>query len=160
MFTLRLTNLDQVRRAHSHFLAECERMLQEAAELAGKHSVDHVQKYPAFKPRSGDLQRGQRYMVRRTKSGRLLYIYNDVKYANPIDKGSKPHRIPAKNAKALRFAWPKFWSIQTRSPIWYLKSVNHPGNRPYKFAYRAWRSAYRVEGQILARRMTELASRF
>lgn len=154
MFTLRLTNLDQVRRAHSHFLAECERMLQDASELAGKHSVDHVQKYPKFTPQTGKLQRGQKFMVRRTKGGRLLYIRNDVGYANPIDKGSRPHVIRARRAENLAFYWKK----QRR---WFVgPSVNHPGNRPYKFAYRAWRSAYRVEGQILARRMTELASRF
>ena len=154
MFTLRLTNLREVHRAHNHFLAQNERMLDEASKLAGAHSVDHVQRYPAFKPRTGKLQHGQRFTVRRLSSGRLLKLYNDDPYANPIDKGAKPHPIVARRAPYLHFYWQK-------KQRWFRgKSVNHPGNRPYKFAYRAWRSAYRVEGQILARRMTELALRF
>ena len=154
MFTIQLINLGQVHRGHSHFLAQNERMLEEAAHLAGKHSIDHVNRYPEFTPRTGELQRGQRYLVRRMKSGRLLFLRNDVPYANPIDKGARPHPIVARRAQNLVFYWKKMrrWFVGPR--------VNHPGNRPYKFAYRAWRSAYRVEGQILNRHMAELASRF
>ena len=154
MFTAQLINLQQVHRGHNHFLAQNERMLEEAAQLAGKHSIDHVQRYPKFTPRTGKLQRGQKYLVRRTKSGRLLFLRNDVPYANPIDKGARPHPIVARRAPNLVFYWMKMqrWFVGPR--------VNHPGNRPYKFAYRAWRSAYRVEGQVLTRRMTEIASRF
>jgi len=154
MFQIKLANLESIRRAHNHFLAENERMLQEAATLAGKHSIDHVRRYPEFTPRTGTLQRGQKFLVRRTASGRLLFLRNDVPYANPIDKGARPHVIRARRAQFLSFYWKK----QRR---WFVgPKVNHPGNRPYKFAYRAWRSAYRVEGQIIARRMTELAARF
>ena len=152
MFQATLVNLGEVRRAHEHFLAENERMLDEAAHVAGKHSIDHVQRYPAFRPRTGRLQRGQQYQVRRLSSGRLLKLYNDVPYANPIDKGSRPHIIRARRALALRFVW--------HGELRFFSKVNHPGNRPYKFGYRAWQSAYRVEGQYLARRMAELASRF
>ena len=163
MFTAQLTNLQQVHRSHNHFLAQNERMLEEAAQLAGKHSVDHVQRYPKFTPRTGKLQRGQKYLVRRTKSGRLLFLRNDVPYANPIDKGARPHPIDAKQS-----GWDGDTARQGYLTFYWKKKgrwvstphVNHPGNRPYKFAYRAWRSAYRVEGQILTRRMTELASRF
>lgn len=152
MFLARLVNLTEVRQRHDHFLAQNERMLDAASEVAGKHSIDHVQRYPKFKPRTGRLQRGQRYGVKRLSSGRLLNLYNDVPYANPIDKGSRPHIIRPRRARALRFIW--------HGELRFFAKVNHPGNRPYKFAYRAWRSAYRVEGDYLARRMAELATRF
>jgi hypothetical protein len=152
VFGLKLVNQAEVRRGHEHFLAECERMLDETLHVAGKHSIDHVQRYPAFKPRTGRLQRGQKYQVRRLSSGRLLKLYNDVSYANPIDKGARPHIIRPRRARALRFVW--------HGELRFFAKVNHPGNRPYKFAYRAWRSSHRVGGDYLARRMAELAARF
>ena len=147
-------NLQQVRRNHELFLAQNERMLEDASQLAGAHSVNHVKRYPTFTPRTGKLQGAQRFRVLRRSGGRLLFLLNDAPHANPIDKGSKPHPIVARRAPFLHF----YWAKQRR---WFIgKRVNHPGNKPYKFGYRAWRSAYRVEGQILRRRMTELASRF
>lgn len=160
MIYLKLTNAQDLRRAHDAFLAANERMLDEVSDLGGRIAVRHVQMYPKFKRRTGHLQRSQKYEVRRLRSGRLLTLYNTADYAEPIEFGSRPHPIPARHKKALRFESPKFWSIQTRSPVWFVKSVRHPGNRPYKFGYRAWRSAYRVQENYLRQRMADLARRF
>ena len=152
MFQIKLVNRADVRRGHDHFLAQVERMLEEASHVAGKHSVDHVHRYPKFTPRTGNLQRNQRYQVRRLSSGRLLRLTNDTAYALPIEYGARPHVIRPRRAKALRFVW--------HGELRFFAKVNHPGNKPYKFGYRAWQSAYRVEGDYLTRRMAELASRF
>ena len=163
MFTVRLVNLPEVHSGHLHFLADNERMVSESLELAGKHSVEHVQRYPQFTPRTGKLQKGQKYRVIRIKSGRLLTQYNDTAYACPIDTGARPHEIHAGTASwtgdmpnqgYLRFYWKKKGRWVTT------RSVRHPGNKPYKFGYRAWNSAGRVEEQQLRHRMTALAAKF
>jgi hypothetical protein len=154
MFTLRIINIASVRRGHARFLEQNDEAIAAAAEVAGQHSIEHVARYPRFKPRTGTLQRGQRFQVLRLKGGRLLRLYNEVTYANPIDKGSVAHVIRARRAPALHFYW-------ARMGRWFTgPKVNHPGNKPYKFGYRAWRSAYRVEGQELSHRLTALAAKF
>ena len=154
MFTLRLINLPAVRAGHRKFLINNEEAIVASAEVAGFHSIEHVARYPEFKPKTGRLQRGQQFRVVRLRGGRLLRLYNEVPYANPIDKGSVPHVIRARYAPALHFYW-------ARMGRWFTgPKVNHPGNKPYKFGYRAWRSAYRVEGQELSQRMRALAAKF
>ena len=152
MFEARLVNQAEVRRGLERFLAEVERALEEASHVAGKHSVEHVKRYPKFRPRTGHLQSRQRYQVRRLASGRLLRLTNDAAYAAPVEYGARPHVIRARRVHFLRFVW--------HGELRFFRKVNHPGNRPYKFGYRAWRSAYRVEGDYLARRLAELAIRF
>jgi hypothetical protein len=153
VITLRLLNLDEVIRRHDYLAAECQKMEREGAETAGEHAIDHVNKYNTFRRRTGHLQRSTTARVRRVR-GHLLTLDNSARYADPIDTGARPHKIRARRAKYLRFFWKK-------TGRWmYLKSVNHPGNRPYKFMYRAWSSAGRVEEQFLRRRMSLLARRF
>jgi hypothetical protein len=150
--SLQIANLPEVHRNHEHFVADNARMLDEAAELAGKAAVAYVQRYPGFKPRTGALQKATTGKVIRLGSGRLLTIDNPKAYADTIDGGSKPHRITAKNGKSLMF--------MSGGRAIFRRSVNHPGTKPYKTFYRATFSAYRSMGQDLTRRMTALSSRF
>lgn len=148
-----LVNLQSVIRGHQHFLESHERMVNEALERAGRHAVDHVQKYPGFKPRTGRLQKSTRARVVRTSGGKLVRLTNRRAYAQAIDTGAKPHVIRPRRRRFLRF--------RTRTgQIVFARRVNHPGNRPYKFAWRATHSAHRVLGQELEMRMAELARRF
>jgi hypothetical protein len=154
VITLRLLNLDELKRRHAYLLAENEKMAQEGAVTAGVHAKDHVNKYNTFKRQTGDLQRSTTATVVRLSGGRLLKLSNTAKYAGPIDVGASPHKIVARRAPYLMFWWPKMG-------LWFVgKSVNHPGNKPYKFMYRAWHSAGRVEEDFLRRRMALLAKRF
>jgi hypothetical protein len=154
VITLKLLNLDELRRRHAYLLAENEKMAQEGAETAGVHAKDHVNKYNAFKRQTGHLQASTKTTIRRLTSGRLLRIDNTAKYADPIDTGARPHKIVARRVPYLMFWWPKLG-------LWFVgRSVNHPGNKPYKFMYRAWFSAGRVEEDFLRRRMALLAKRF
>jgi len=148
-----IVNLDEIRRAHQHFLAANQRMIVEAADRAGDHAEEHVQRYATFKRRTGKLQDATRHRVVRTRGGHLLRIQNPAKYAAAIDSGARPHRIVARRAKALRF-------IGRAGGIVFRQAINHPGNKPYKFLYRATNAAYRVLGADLAKHMTELAARF
>ncbi len=154
MLTMRLTNFEQVRRGHEHFLAENSRLILESLERAGRHAKDHVNKYPEFTPRTGNLQKKTTARVVRTKGGRVLKLDNKAEYADAIDGGARPHVITAKSGGFLRFFWAKHrkWVMA--------RKVNHPGNRAYRFMYRAWNSAGRMERQELERGMREIASRF
>lgn len=148
-----LVNLQSVIRGHQHFLESHARMVQEASERAARHAVDHVQKYPGFKPRTGKLQKSMRARVVRTSGGKLIRITNPRKYAQAIDTGAKPHVIRPRRRQFLRF--------RARSgQMVFARRVNHPGNRPYKFGWKATHSAHRVLGQELEMRMRDLAKRF
>lgn len=151
-FALQIVNLPEVHRGHEHFLAENERMLGDAAETAGRAAEEFVRRYPGFKPRTGELQKATTHKVVRLSGGKLLKIDNPKAYADTIDGGARPHRIAAKNGKALRFVM--------GGKVMFRRSVNHPGTKPYKTFYRATFSAYRSMGQDLTRRMSALASRF
>ena len=146
-------NLDEVRRGHAHFLAGNERLIGSAGETAGRHALAYVQRYSDFKRRTGNLQGNTGYRVVRTRAGSVIRIANPTHYAEMIEYGTKPHRITARNGKALRF--------RSRSGgLIFRRSVWHPGTRPYKFLWNATDSAYRVLGQELKRGMTTLAERF
>jgi hypothetical protein len=145
-----IVNLPQIVRAHDLFLARNSDMVRDASERAAKHVVEHVARYPEFKPRSGKLQKATKARVIR---GRIVRITNNKPYAQAIDGGARPHVIRPKRAKLLRF-------VGRGGKIVFARKVNHPGNRPYKFAYKATNSAYRLLGQHLEHEMQNHAKRF
>lgn len=147
-----LTNLPQILRGHQHFLAQNERLVQDATATAGRHAEDHVQHYATFKRRTGKLQDKTKARTVRTANGRILRIANPMRYAAAIDTGSKPHRILPRRREFLRF--------RVRGKLVFARSVMHPGTRPYKFLYRATHSANRVLGDYLKRGMSDIARRF
>lgn len=61
-----------------------------------------------------------------------------VSYAIIHELGSKPHLIVPKNAPALVFFWPKAGKVVA------LKSVKHPGTRPYHFLTEGLEAAMRM----------------
>jgi hypothetical protein len=79
-----------------------------------------------------------------------------------IVMGTKPHKIAARNAKALRFYWTKI-GMDTIVPkgglgftgVWKGKFfigkgyVNHPGTKPNDFVGRGWRVSEPELGSIL-----------
>jgi hypothetical protein len=156
MITLQVQigNLDQIKRGHDVFLARNERLIVEANERAGRHAEDHVKRYATFKRRSGQLQDKTTHRLIRTSGGRILRISNPKRYAAAIDTGARRHIIRPRRKKFLRFYSAKLGRFV------YARKVNHPGNKPYKFLFRATTSAHRVLGQDLQRGMSELARRF
>jgi hypothetical protein len=157
-----ITNLDQVRRGHEHFLAGNARLLVEAENMAGRHALTYVRQHSDFTRRSGKLQDKTKYRIVRTAGGRLLRISNPMPYAASIDTGSKAHWIYPKQTssqgRTIRGSALKF--VGRAGVMVFRRRVWHPGTRPYKFLYNATDSAYRVLGQELRRGMTEIAERF
>jgi hypothetical protein len=149
---VRLVNLPEVRQGHARFLREHEQLVDRVTQRGGDVALGHVQHHNTFKRRTGKLQDTTDYRVVKLRGGKLLRITNPQKYADSIDGGARPHVIRARNAPYLHFLGKRGW-VRT-------KSVNHPGNRPYKFIYRATHAAHRVMGQELQQGMTELAKRF
>lgn len=148
-----LANERELEQAHNRLLAENERAIAEALDLAGRHAIEHVELHPEFKPQSGNLQKKTKARVVRTSGGRILRIVNTAPYAGAIDGGARPHLIVPRKAKLLRF-------IGRDGRTVFTKRVNHPGNRPYKFLYFATDAADRVFRADIQRRMSAIGSRF
>lgn len=151
---LTAASIQRMKRGHNWLLAAHQREVREALEFAGRFAEDHVQKYPGFTPRTGKLQRSTKHRVVRTAGGRVLKLTNNRAYAPSIDGGARPHVIVPRNKPRLRFFWKKIGRWVSA------KKVNHPGNRPYKFLYRAHNAAWRVGERNLRQRLTRIASRF
>lgn len=150
---MQISNLDEFERAHDRLLADNERAIAQALDLAGQHGVEHVQRYPEFKPHTGNLQKHTKYRVVRTSAGRILRLSNDSPYAGAIDGGAKPHVIVPKRGKFLRF-------IGRDGRTVFARRVNHPGNKPYRFLYFATDAANRVFRADIERRLTDIGARF
>ncbi|HEY3494740.1 MAG TPA: hypothetical protein VGK73_08650 [Polyangiaceae bacterium] len=147
-----MASIARVKRAHRHLAAETARAVDDAMAFAGRFAVQHVHDHPEFKPRTGALQSATKARVVRTKGGKLLKLSNRKPYAAAIDRGARPHVIRAKSGGVLRFRGRNGWVSK--------REVQHPGNRPYKFLYRAHSAAYRVLGTNLTQRLTAIARRF
>lgn len=143
-----------VKRRHKAFLAGNREMIAISGEEAAEFVKYHVNQHPGFRPRSGALQRETRAKFIRTRTGGIVRAQNPKKYAASIDSGARAHPIYARRAPLLRFYWKKKgrW-VST-------KKVNHPGNRPYKFLYRATHAAWRVLAQRAEVRAARLARSF
>lgn len=166
-----IANLAEVMRGHEHFLAQNERLVNDALATAGRHAVQHVQQHATFKRRTGKLQdKTQASNVVRTRGGKLIRVFNPLRYAASIDSGSKPHVIrpsaargfigPLQDGQSRRGRGRKFLRFQVAGRWVFARKVNHPGTKPYKFLYRATHSAHRVMGDYLRREATQIAKRF
>jgi hypothetical protein len=153
-------SIPDVRVKHQRFEHALESLVDRVSTQSGNLARRHVYQTPHFKPRTGNLQRSTDFQVVRLKSGRRIKIYNTAPYAAAIDRGARPHIIRARKARALHFNWPGFWSVSTKSPEWFLRSVHHPGNKPYRFLWHATWGAYRFAGGRLRHGMTLLARKF
>jgi hypothetical protein len=144
-----ITNLDAVQQAHDKLLSQTSAGITLELADAGKFAVDYVKTHPTFTPRSGELQAKTQWVARR---GHIIRIQNTAPHAHAIESGARPHVIEARRAKALRFV--------SRGKVVFRRRVNHPGNKPYKFLYRATNAAGRVLGQGLENRMQRAAAVF
>lgn len=119
-----------MRAAHDEFLANHSAMVGGALYDAGNIAVAEVILHPGFQPRTGKLQRATKFKVLRTAGGKIVRLTNASSYAAPIEGGSRPHKIAAKNGKTLRF-------LGRDGSYVFRRVVNHPGTRPYWFLNRA-----------------------
>lgn len=68
-------------------------------------------------------------------------VGSDVEYAAYVNDGTRPHKITAKNAKALRFRW--------KGQTVIVRSVQHPGTKAKPFLDRALREVAAQRGYDL-----------
>lgn len=146
-------NLREVFAAHDRFKKLHSEMVEKETADAAEHIEAHVEAHPTFKPRTGNLQRQTKARVI-NRGGKTLVIRaeNKAPYANPIESGARPHVIRARKGGSLRF--------RVGGRMVFAKAVNHPGNKPYRFLYRATNSAGRILQQGLASGMARIAKRF
>lgn len=152
-----MASVERAKRGHQRLIEDTARAEEDALAFAGRFAKDHVQRYPGFKPRTGALQSATKASrVARTKGGKLIRLTNNKPYAAAIDGGARPHVIRAKSMGmkrgVLRFKVGNRWVSK--------REVRHPGNRPYKFLYRATNAAGRVMKRNLTQRLSAIASRF
>jgi hypothetical protein len=145
-------DLRRVQEGHRRFLRRHEQALHIETEIARAAARREVQTNPGFTPRSGDLQRATKTRLIRTRGGKVVRVSNAETYAAAIDKGAKPHTITARSKPYLHFRGSRGW-VRVRS-------VNHPGNRPYHFLSRATHTAAVLFGRRFRNRMREIARSF
>lgn len=146
-------NLGKVMAAHARFSKEMRALIDTETRRAGEFALHHVQLHQTFKRRTGRLQDSTKAKVVRLRSGAVLKLTNAVPYAAAIEYGSRPHKITAKAGKTLAF-------MGRGGAMVFRQSVNHPGNRPYKFLYRATNAAGRVFEAAMKSGMAKLAKIF
>lgn len=104
---------------------------------------------------TGNLRGGISMTMRVTQTTCTGRIENRVKYDEMVQRGTVPHTIRAKRAKALAFNWAKVGGARTLVPkkpsgrtgfrkgkrglvFWIAKGyVNHPGTKPRPYMLRA-----------------------
>ena len=146
-----ISNLHQIQQRHRAFVQAHERMVDAVLREAGETGLSYSRSNPGYTHRTGALGKASKYEVKGGPKAKTLRLLNRKRYAAPIDKGARPHRITARRKPLLRF----FWAKQGR---WFSgKSVNHPGNRAYRFLWRGHMKAYRHAGLRLKQRMRALA---
>ena len=77
--------------------------------------------------RTGALSRSVKTTPSQARGDMIVAtIGSPLDYAAATDTGSKPHRIVARRARALRF----FWERGPRGPgVYFYRSVHHPGTK-------------------------------
>lgn len=113
-------------------VALIEVQLEQRMPQAVKHGADAVaasaRETHSYRDRTGRLTRS---IAAHAPSGSFLgrtlaaEVIADAPYSLFVERGTRPHKIVARRAKAL--AWPSGGGMR------FAKSVNHPGTKPYNF---------------------------
>lgn len=77
---------------------------------------------------TGNLKNSINFNI--TNKGLTGEVYAGAEYAPDVEFGTDPHKIVAKNGKALAF--------KKDGKTVFAKSVNHPGTRAQPFLFPAW----------------------
>lgn len=79
--------------------------------------------------KNGRLKESMAKEIRIESSGVVGVVGSNLNYAVYVHEGTKPHKINAKNARALQFP--------IGGMMMYRQSVNHPGNKKNPWLIRA-----------------------
>lgn len=146
-------DMGAIRAGHSWFTRQLTEAVATSAQAAGEEAKRFVAS-PAvpFTHRTGGTAKATGYRVAKTRTGALIRIQNTAKHGVPLERGSKPHRIVARNARALRWF--------SGGGVRFAKSVWHPGTQPTWFLRMASERAGVRLGNELQGRLQRLAMDF
>jgi len=164
-------SLPQVRIKDRTFVRQVNKIVGETVKQGAEAGKQRVYQSPGFRPRTGALQKATHYKIIRLRHGRRVIFSNRLPYAASIDQGARKHEIwpkegyglvgPLRSSQGRReitdigtYRTALMWFVGGK-PIW-RRMVKHPGNRPYKFLYKANYAAYRVTGRELRLRLGKL----
>lgn len=123
MLSLKIKNLEDISILEHKLSGLAESFLKTTAKSYYKFIHDDIDSGKAFTPRTGNLQQSIQIRVEKDKA----VISTNQDYAAFVEFGTKQHMIKAKNRKAL--------SIPTDDGFIFVKSVIHPGSKPYPFMF-------------------------
>jgi len=150
-----MIDVGRIKQAHNVFLNRLVTAVDGEVAQAAAFGIGHVRQFPrGFKHHTGRLAAATTSKVTSNRYSWRVALLNRAQHAGPIDRGARAHVIAARRAPLLVFYWPKLGRMM------YLKSVNHPGNKPYRFLWRATRAAFRVAVIGIGRAANRIASQF
>jgi hypothetical protein len=101
--------------------------LKRAVQVACEAGAQEAKTVHRYKDRSGNLTRSISGRVTGFDHlGATGILEATAKYASFVENGTKPHRIEARKAKALRWEG-------SDGEVHFAKGVNHPGTKPHPF---------------------------
>jgi hypothetical protein len=145
-------NIDALKAKHRRGKSMIRAAVDAAAQEAADDALLRSNQSPEFRPRTGALQAATTASVLRLKSGAKIVLKNAKAYAAAIDRGARPHVIRPRRAKMLRFV--------AGGGVVFARKVNHPGNRAYRFLYRAAITGHRKLQRRLEARLASVARKF
>lgn len=147
-------DLRAVAAAHRMVVRETDVALDKALDAAGDYAEWHVTAHARFRHRTGAVKGGTRHRVTHGLGSRRLTIMNLARHARWLEEGTRPHLIVARRRRSLAF----FWIRIGRQMV--LKSVRHPGTKPYWFLKDATSAAGLRFAVLMGRSMDRIAARF
>lgn len=146
-------DLNQLRRIHQRFATRNRAMVDAALKVAQRQAAEHVRNRSTFKRRKAkSLKDATKGKIIKSRGGRILRLTWPKKYAGYVEYGTRPHIIRPRRRRALRF--------RVGGAVVFARRVNHPGTKPYKYAWKATHSAHRVLGEHLVTGMRQAAAKF
>jgi hypothetical protein len=132
-------NIDSKKFMHAleKFPREISRVMRRDMLITGREIAAYARTHHGFTARKGKLERSIQVDV--SPSGTNMRVFLDDRiapHAAAVHNGSKPHKIEAKNKKALYF-------VKGGNSV-FAKSVNHPGTRPDEFLFNAFHRLRRM----------------
>lgn len=127
-------------RALDHLLRSPRGPVGQHVERVTKRVYERVKQTTPVAPSNplytgGTLKRKTIYQIAQDRGGPFGRVVANTRYAMYVARGTRPHIIRARRAKALRFYW--------RGKVQFRRSVRHPGTKPNGYLVAALKAVRR-----------------
>ena len=156
-----MLDLQKIKRAHQHFLAEHARAVDAALnpEALTPWAWRYVSQHGGFVSRTGNLVHKTRVSLTKLGKNRRVVSSNAAKYARAQDSGSGLYG-PKRSKYIIRANSGGVLAFVLRGRLVFAKSVLHPGVRPTRFLYNENDALFRATKQWLRGAMQRAAQKF